>query len=63
MKLLWVTMQAAKGWCKLKKILCWSMLLTSIVMFARASEVTENCPLIEDIEMPEGPKLWDSDGS
>jgi hypothetical protein len=50
-----------KGWGEERKLLCWTMFLVSICMFARASEVTRFCPLLEDMELPAG-TIWDRDG-
>ena len=40
------------------------MLLISIVLFARSNEVSTNCPLYEDMELPppDARPQWDSDG-
>ena len=40
------------------------MLLISIIMFARSNEVAENCPIYEDLELPdaEATQQWDCDG-
>lgn len=45
-----------KGW----QILFWAMLLVSICMMARASDITDFCPAMEDILMPPE-HLWDTD--
>jgi hypothetical protein len=45
------------------KLKYWTMFLISIVMMARASEVTTFCPLYEDLELPTSDQqYWDSDG-
>ena len=44
------------------KLMRWSMLLISINIFARASEMTEYCPLAEDIVLPTDVEDWCSDG-
>jgi hypothetical protein len=50
-----------KGWAEAKILLCWTMFLVAMCLMARASDVTEFCPLAEDIELP--PRhLWDQDG-
>lgn len=46
----------------LDKLMRWSMLLISINIFARASEMTEYCPLVEDIVYPSDAGDWCSDG-
>jgi hypothetical protein len=45
------------------KLKYWTMFLISIVMMARASEVTTFCPIFEDLELPTpDQQYWDSDG-
>jgi len=51
-----------KGWSEDKKLLCWTMFLTSMCLFARASEVTDYCPLVENIVVPTEESRWDTDG-
>eukprot|EP00613_Pedinella_sp_CCMP2098_P070590 CAMPEP_0171926046 /NCGR_PEP_ID=MMETSP0993-20121228/24596_1 /TAXON_ID=483369 /ORGANISM="non described non described, Strain CCMP2098" /LENGTH=472 /DNA_ID=CAMNT_0012564823 /DNA_START=32 /DNA_END=1450 /DNA_ORIENTATION=+ len=50
-----------KGWAEDKILLVWTMFLIAICLMARCSEVTEFCPLYEDIRLP-AEHLWDSDG-
>ena len=40
------------------------MLLINITLFARTNEMTINCPLYEDLELPppDARQQWDSDG-
>ena len=49
------------GWQNDKKIQCWTMFLIAMSIFARASDLTIYCPLIEDMELPPE-RLWDCDG-
>jgi len=48
-------------WGEERKLLCWTMFLVSICMFARASEVTRFCPVFEDMVLPAA-SIWDRDG-
>jgi hypothetical protein len=44
------------------KIQAWTQFLISFVIMARASCVTEYCPTVEDILLPEADTQWDPDG-
>ena len=44
------------------KAMRWSMLLISINIFARASEMTDYCPLAEDILLLTDSEDWCADG-
>ena len=44
------------------KVMRWAMLLISINIFARASEITSYCPLAEDIVFPADSEDWSPDG-
>ena len=46
----------------LDKLMRWAMLLISINIFARASEMTEYCPLAEDMTFPTDAEDWCADG-
>jgi hypothetical protein len=50
--------------CLLPQIQTWVMLLIGIVLFARTNELTTNCPLYEDMELPppDARQQWDCDG-
>jgi len=50
------------GYNELARIQGWAMLLVSICMFARASEVTQFCPTVENTNLPESASQFDSDG-
>ena len=50
------------GWTAARKLKAWTMMLVSISIFARASCVTDFCPLLSNIRMPERSDLWDKDG-
>ena len=49
------------GWGYTRMLQCWVMLLISICLMGRASDVTTFCPLIEDTLLPP-PQLWGTDG-
>ena len=58
---LWAACWTIKSWSKTRALKNWAMFLVSICMFARASDVTTHCPLVEDTRLPpEG--MWDEDG-
>jgi hypothetical protein len=58
---LWAACWTIKSWSKTRALKNWAMFLISICMFARASDVTTHCPLVEDTRLPpEG--MWDDDG-
>ena len=58
---LWSACWTIKSWSKMRALKNWAMLLVSICIFARASDITTNCPLVEECRLPpEG--LWDEDG-
>ena len=58
---LWAACWTIKSWSKMRALKNWAMFLISICMFARASDVTTHCPLVEDTRLPpEG--MWDDDG-
>ena len=57
----WKALWMLKGWSVMKRICCWAMLLFSICIMARASCVTQFCPLIETLTLPKE-RHWDKDG-
>ena len=58
---LWAACWTIRGWSKMRALKNWAMFLVSICMFARASDITTHCPLVEDMRLPpEG--MWDDDG-
>ena len=46
----------------LKRICCWAMLLIQLILFGRASCMTEFCPNMLDVELPAAEAQWDADG-
>ena len=58
---LWAACWTIKCWSKTRALKNWAMFLVSICIFARSSDITTHCPLIEDTRLPpEG--MWDEDG-
>ena len=60
---LWKACWSIGGWGFKTKLRCWTMLLISISLMARASCIAGHyCPLAEDILLPESDAQWDLDG-
>ena len=55
------TCWSMSGWGSEKKLMFWTMFLVAICLMARASDMTQFCPNVDDIVLP--PKhLWDVSG-
>jgi len=48
-------------WDSSTSLMVWCMFLIAICLMARASDVTQFCPLYEDMKLPPAP-LWGADG-
>ena len=59
---LWRACWTECGWSSMLAVRHWAMFLVSICIFARASDVTTFCPLLEDTRLPDTATMWDSDG-
>ena len=58
---MWSACFSMSFWSAFEQLRVWTMLLVAISMFARASDVTQFCPLMEHTRLP--PKAqWDPDG-
>lgn len=62
MKTMWSACWTVSGWSTATRVENWAMFLVAIVLFARANEVTSNCPTVEDTHLPEAESQWDEDG-
>ena len=59
--LMWSACWSMAGWGYARMLETWVMLLISICLMGRASDVTTFCPLIEDTRLPPE-QLWGKDG-
>ena len=59
---LWSACWTACRWSKILALRNWAMFLVSMCIFARASDVTTFCPLLEHMRLPDAATMWDVDG-